>query len=184
MLVGLRAIGVAHRARRLRRRPRRARAPQAAPRRRAQDRPLVRLGVAHDPRDAAIVHSRGPGAPARRARRGRGRRDPRRWELLPDCACDEAQGHFLARPMGGETLAAWLHAIGLNTESYARPTLARRVYQSGTVLIRARTEPSRRAGPRQASAGRADSGPRGRIRAGRRFPGPHPLDRVALGSAQ
>jgi EAL domain-containing protein (putative c-di-GMP-specific phosphodiesterase class I) len=30
------------------------------------------------------------------------------WKLLADCACDQAQGHFVARPMPGDTLGAWL----------------------------------------------------------------------------
>jgi EAL domain-containing protein (putative c-di-GMP-specific phosphodiesterase class I) len=37
------------------------------------------------------------------------------WELLADCACDQAQGHFVSRPMPGETLAAWLHAVDRQT---------------------------------------------------------------------
>ena len=42
------------------------------------------------------------------------------WELLADCACDEAQGYFVARPMSGQTLAAWLHTIGRQTMIGAR----------------------------------------------------------------
>ena len=75
VLVGLRAIGVAHRARRLRRRPRRARPPQGAARRRAQDRPLVRHARRRRRarrRDRALADR--PRAPARRARDRRGRR--------------------------------------------------------------------------------------------------------------
>jgi diguanylate cyclase (GGDEF)-like protein len=33
------------------------------------------------------------------------------WEVLADCACDQAQGHFVARPMPAQELAAWLHTI-------------------------------------------------------------------------
>ena len=112
VLIGLRADRRRDRARRLRRRPLVARPPQAAARRRAQDRPLVR-------------HAAG----RRRARRGdRARRSStsragsgcassprasRRRDLgaLARWGCDEAQGHFLGRPMPLADLEVWLRGL-------------------------------------------------------------------------
>ena len=75
------------------------------------DRSFV-LTMADEPRDAAIVrstvdlaHRLGLGVIAE------GVETRAAWELLADCACDEAQGYFLARPMSGKTLTEWLHAI-------------------------------------------------------------------------
>ena len=50
---------------------------------------------------------------------------PAAWELLADCACDQAQGHFVARPMPSAKLRAWLHAIGRPTpiDAPGRPWL-------------------------------------------------------------
>jgi diguanylate cyclase (GGDEF)-like protein len=33
------------------------------------------------------------------------------WDLLAECACDQAQGNFLRRPLTGDALTAWLRAI-------------------------------------------------------------------------
>ena len=79
VLAGLRDDRRRHRARRLRRRPRLARPPQAARRRRDQDRPLVRhAALPRRARRRDRAHHRRPRPPARDARGGRGRRDARR----------------------------------------------------------------------------------------------------------
>ncbi|MFL5860873.1 MAG: putative bifunctional diguanylate cyclase/phosphodiesterase [Solirubrobacteraceae bacterium] len=79
------------------------------------------LSMADDPHDAAIVrstidlvHRLNLGVIAE------GVETHAAWELLADCACDQAQGHFVARPMSGEMLTAWLHAISGET-SVAAP---------------------------------------------------------------
>jgi diguanylate cyclase len=74
------------------------------------------LGMADDPRDAAIVHSTVDLAHRLHLRViAEGVETHAVWELLADCACDQAQGYFVSRPMSGKTLAAWLHAIGRQT---------------------------------------------------------------------
>jgi EAL domain-containing protein (putative c-di-GMP-specific phosphodiesterase class I) len=74
------------------------------------------LGMGDDSRDAAIVRSTVDLAHRLHLRvLAEGVETPTVWELLADCACDQAQGHFVARPMSGETLAAWLHAIDRQT---------------------------------------------------------------------
>jgi EAL domain-containing protein (putative c-di-GMP-specific phosphodiesterase class I) len=74
------------------------------------------LRMAEDPHDAAIVCSTVDLAHRLGLRViAEGVETHAAWELLTDCACDQAQGHFVARPMSGETLAAWLHAIGRPT---------------------------------------------------------------------
>ena len=79
------------------------------------------LGMADDPHDAAIVRSTVDLAHRLHLRViAEGVETHAAWELLADCACDQAQGHFLARPMPGETLRAWLHAIGRQPPIAAR----------------------------------------------------------------
>jgi diguanylate cyclase (GGDEF)-like protein len=74
------------------------------------------LGMGDDSRDAAIVRSTVDLAHRLHLRvLAEGVETHTVWELLADCACDQAQGHFVARPMSGETLAAWLHAIDRQT---------------------------------------------------------------------
>ena len=109
VLVGLRAIGVAtalddfgagHVV---------ARPPQAARRRRAQDRPLVRHAARRRRarrRDRALDGR--PRPPARDARRRRGRRDAGDVGHARRLQCDEAQGFYLGRPMTATALAGWL----------------------------------------------------------------------------
>jgi len=77
--------------------------------------------MADDPHDAAIVRSTVDLAHRLHLRViAEGVETQAVWELLADYACDEAQGYFVARPMSGETLAAWLHAIGRQTVIGAR----------------------------------------------------------------
>jgi diguanylate cyclase len=84
------------------------------------DRSFV-LDMANDPHDAAIVRSTVDLAHRIHLRViAEGVETHAVWELLADCACDQAQGHFVARPMSGETLAAWLHAIGRQTKTSTR----------------------------------------------------------------
>ena len=79
------------------------------------------LNMADDPHNAAIVRSTVDLAHRLNLHViAEGVETQAAWELLSDCACDQAQGHFVARPMSGETLAAWLHAIGRQTPSAAR----------------------------------------------------------------
>jgi diguanylate cyclase (GGDEF)-like protein len=81
------------------------------------------LGMGDDSRDAAIVRSTVDLAHRLHLRViAEGVETHTVWELLADCACDQAQGHFVARPMSGEALAAWLHAIGRQTVTGVRGT--------------------------------------------------------------
>jgi diguanylate cyclase (GGDEF)-like protein len=77
---------------------------------------LFVMGMAEDARDAAIVRSTVDLAHRLNLRViAEGVETHAVWELLADCACDQAQGYFVSRPMSGETLAAWLHAVGRQT---------------------------------------------------------------------
>jgi len=79
------------------------------------------LGMADDPQDAAIVRSTVELAHRLGLRvTAEGVESAAAWELLAECACDEAQGHFVARPMSSSKLLAWLHAIGRQTPIAAR----------------------------------------------------------------
>jgi len=61
------------------------------------------LSMADDPRDAAIVRSAVDLAHRLNLRViAEGVETGAAWELLADCACDQAQGHFVARPMSEE----------------------------------------------------------------------------------
>lgn len=70
------------------------------------------VSIADDPHDAAIVQST-----VELAHRlslpviAEGVETEAAWELLADSACDLAQGHFVSRPVPGDTLTHWLHAI-------------------------------------------------------------------------
>ena len=78
-------------------------------------------GMADSPQDAAIVRSTVDLAHRLHLRViAEGVETHAVWELLADCACDQAQGYFVARPMSGETLGAWLHTIGRQTMIGAR----------------------------------------------------------------
>jgi diguanylate cyclase len=79
------------------------------------------LGMVDDPRDAAIVRSTIDLAHRLNLRViAEGVETSAAWELLADCACDQAQGHFVARPMSAARLAAWLYAVGRRTPIAAR----------------------------------------------------------------
>jgi diguanylate cyclase (GGDEF)-like protein len=78
------------------------------------------VNIADDPHDAAIVRSTVDLAHRLNLRViAEGVETHAAWELLSDCACDQAQGHFVARPMPREALVAWLHAIGRQTRDAA-----------------------------------------------------------------
>jgi len=78
-------------------------------------------GTADSPQDAAIVRSTVDLAHRLHLRViAEGVETHAVWELLADCACDQAQGYFVARPISGETLGAWLHTIGRQTMISAR----------------------------------------------------------------
>ena len=107
----LRALGVGARARRLRHRLLLARLPQAAARRRAQDRPVVRARTMADDarrrRDRALDDRPRPQpGPARRRRGRRGRRHLARCS--PQLGCDLAQGYHLSRPLPADQITTWL----------------------------------------------------------------------------
>jgi diguanylate cyclase len=79
------------------------------------------VNMAEDTYDAAIVGSTIDLAHRLNLRViAEGVETPAAWDLLTDCACDQAQGHFVARPMSGETLSAWLDGIGRPTPTRAR----------------------------------------------------------------
>ena len=69
--------------------------------------------VKHDARDAAIVRSI-VDLSGRLGLRvvAEGVEDADTWELLARWGCDEAQGHYLGRPMTGAALGAWLRGLG------------------------------------------------------------------------
>jgi EAL domain-containing protein (putative c-di-GMP-specific phosphodiesterase class I) len=75
------------------------------------DRSFV-MRVPRDPRDAAIVQSI-----VDLARRlglrvvAEGVEDAETWSLLAQWGCDEAQGHFLGRPMPAADLERWLAGL-------------------------------------------------------------------------
>ena len=78
-------------------------------------------GMADSPQDAAIVRSTVELVHRLHLRViAEGVETHAVWELPADRACDQAQGYFVARPMSGETLAAWLHTIGRPTMIGAR----------------------------------------------------------------
>jgi diguanylate cyclase len=94
------------------------------------------LGMADDPHDAAIVRSTVDLAHRLNLRIiAEGVETRTAWELLADCACDQAQGYFLARPMPGETLRAWLYATS------GQPSMAARGGTSHVPPITGRTKP-------------------------------------------
>jgi diguanylate cyclase (GGDEF)-like protein len=76
------------------------------------DRSFV-MRLAHDERDAAIVH-----ATVDLGRRlgmrvvAEGVETPEAWDALAGLACDEAQGFYLGRPMTATALAGWLRELG------------------------------------------------------------------------
>jgi diguanylate cyclase (GGDEF)-like protein len=75
------------------------------------DRSFV-MRLEHEERDAAIVHSL-----IDLARRlgmhvvAEGVETAGAWAMLADWGCDEAQGHFVARPMAAPDLAVWLERL-------------------------------------------------------------------------
>ena len=94
------------------------------------------LNIADDPHNAAIVRSTVDLAHRLNLHvTAEGVETQAAWALLSDCACDQAQGHFVARPMAGETLAAWLHAIGRQTPraARARPWLVNHLLEPGQI---------------------------------------------------
>jgi EAL domain-containing protein (putative c-di-GMP-specific phosphodiesterase class I) len=71
---------------------------------------VTRLG--QEDRDAAIVHSLVDLGRRLRVRVvAEGVESARAWGLLVEWRCDEAQGHFVARPMSGPQLAIWLRRL-------------------------------------------------------------------------
>jgi diguanylate cyclase (GGDEF)-like protein len=75
------------------------------------DRSFV-LGMADDENDAAIVYSTvdlGHRLGLRVI--AEGVETQATWELLAECGCDQAQGHFLRRSMPAKALATWLREI-------------------------------------------------------------------------
>ena len=106
-----------HRARRLRRRPRLARPPQAARRRRDQDRPLVRHAALRTtratPRSCTppSISAAGSGC----AWWPRASRRSEAWDTLAGLMCDEAQGFFLGRPMTATALTGWMRERAATT---------------------------------------------------------------------
>jgi diguanylate cyclase (GGDEF)-like protein len=84
------------------------------------DRSFV-LRMADDAHDAAIVRSTVDLAHRLGLRAiAEGVETRAAWELLAECACDEAQGDFLTRPLPAEALAAWLRAISPTPATLAR----------------------------------------------------------------
>jgi diguanylate cyclase (GGDEF)-like protein len=71
---------------------------------------VTRLG--QEDRDAAIVHSLVDLGRRLRVRVvAEGVESAHAWGLLVEWRCDEAQGHFVARPMSGPQLAIWLRRL-------------------------------------------------------------------------
>ena len=58
---------------------------------------------------------------------------PATWALITNCACDQTQGHFVARPMSSTKLLGWLHAIGRPTpiSMPGQPWLVNHLKQAG-----------------------------------------------------
>jgi diguanylate cyclase len=87
------------------------------------DRSFV-LGLLDDYRDAAIVRTS-----VDLARRlgmrvvAEGVETSDVWDKLADWACDEAQGHFLGRPMPADTLGVWLTELPADS-AQSRPWAA------------------------------------------------------------
>ena len=76
------------------------------------DRSFV-MSLAHDRRDAAIVHTT-VDLGRRLGMRvvAEGVETPEAWDVLAGLQCDEAQGFYLGRPMTATALAGWLRELG------------------------------------------------------------------------
>ena len=86
--------------------------PEAPPRRRGQDRQIVRPQHAggrerrgHRPLD------RRPGPEPWAASRRRRRRERTTWDALREMGCDIAQGYVISRPLPADQLGAWLETV-------------------------------------------------------------------------